>query len=105
MSAIRVPARGRGRWTTSTWQSYTRGLVIQPGRRIRASPGFRHLDGAEALERAVHEEHLHGELGLDVGVAEEGKHPAAGQLLDGALVVLGHHALEVLPHVDHTLRL
>src|SRR5438270_5604597 len=67
--------------------------------------GLGDLDGAEALERAVDEEDLHRDIGLDVGLAEEGEDLATGQLFDLLPVAPGHHALEVLTHGDHALGL
>jgi hypothetical protein len=47
--------------------------------------GLGDLDCAEALEWAVDEEDLHRDVRLDVGLAEERKDLAAGQLFDRCL--------------------
>ena len=65
----------------------------------------RYFDSTEAVEWAVDEEHFDRELWLDVGGAQEGEHLAVRQFLDRVLLVLGHHALEVLAHLDHARRL
>src|ERR1700733_763713 len=67
--------------------------------------GLDYLNGAKTIERAVDEEDLHGDVGLDVRLAEKGEYLAAGERFDGALVAGGHDALEVLPHGDHAVGL
>src|ERR1019366_286553 len=67
----------------------------------RTLRGLDYLDRAEALQRTVDKEDLHRDVGLDVGLAEEREHLAAGQMLDRLRVAGGHHALEVLAHRDH----
>src|SRR5206468_557540 len=69
--------------------------ALRPGR-VCPLFGLGDLDGAEAFERAVDEEDLHRDVGLDVGLAEEREDLAAGELFDRLSVSRGHHALEVL---------
>ncbi len=81
-----------------------RPLIDHAGRRYVVLGGH-DLDGAEAVQRRVHEEDLHRDVRLHVGLAQEGEHVAAGQPLDGLLVAIGHHALEVLAHGHHAVGL
>src|SRR3977135_853147 len=67
--------------------------------------GLYELQCTEAIERAVDEEDLHRDVGLDVGLAEEREDLAAGEVLDRLLVPLGHDALEVLTHGDPAIGL
>src|SRR5437763_6278738 len=73
--------------------------------RLVALLGLGDLDCAEAFEWAVDEEDLHCDVGLDVGLAEEGQDLAPGQLFDRLLVARFHNALEVLAHGDHAVGL
>src|SRR5437868_6365090 len=71
--------------------------------RLAALLGLGDLDCAEAFEWAVDEEDLHCDVGLDVGLAEERKDLAAGQLFDRLLIPRCHNALEVLAQGDHAI--
>src|SRR5437764_15448662 len=62
--------------------------------------GLGDLDGAESRKRPVDEEDLDGDVGLDLGLGEEGDDVAAGQLADGLPVAFRHDALEVLAHLN-----
>src|SRR2546427_1508458 len=98
-----------------TWNRFAPSVRIRPSSspldlprplaRLVALLGLGDLDGAEPFERAVDEEDLHRDVGLDVGLAEEREDLAAGQLFDLLLVPLGHDALEVLAHRDHPVGL
>src|SRR5579884_1402214 len=65
-----------------------------------SSFGFGDFDGAEAGDRAVDEEGLDRDVGLDVGLRQEGDYLAPGELLDRLLVAVRHYPLEVLAHGD-----
>lgn len=65
--------------------------------------GLDDLDRAEALEGSVHEEDLDREVGLDVGLGEEGDHLAVGQLLDRQLVAVADQDLEAVAQRDDSL--
>src|SRR2546428_3736823 len=67
--------------------------------------GVRDLDGAEPFQRAIDEENLHRDVGLDVRLAEEREDLAAGQRFDLLPVLRRHHALEVLTHRNNAIRL
>src|SRR5438128_7692830 len=95
----RKPRRKGCRWRKKSGRDSPR--VARPA----ALSGLYELQCAEAIEWAVDEEDLHRDVGLDVGLAEEREHLAAGELLDRLSVALGHHALEVLTHRDHALGL
>src|SRR5437660_3661316 len=73
--------------------------------RLAALLGVGDLDCAEAFEWAVDEEDLHRDVGIDMGLAEERKDLAAGQLFDRLPVPRCHHALEVLAQRDHAVGL
>ena len=69
-------------------------------------PLVRHdLEGSKAWQRPVHEEDLHRDVGLDMRLAEKGSHLPAGELFYRVPVAIRHDALEILTHVDHSLRL
>src|ERR1700733_3164653 len=63
------------------------------------------LERPEACQRSVHQEDLDCQVGLDVRLAEEREHLAAGELFDHVAVALLHHPLEVAAHVEHSLGL
>src|SRR2546427_2666187 len=98
-----------------TWNRFAPSVRIRPSSspldlprplaRLVALLGLGDLDGAEPFERAVDEEDLHRDVGLDVGLAEEREDLAAGQLFDRLPVPLGHDPLEVLTHGDHAVGL
>src|SRR5207248_7284081 len=80
-----------------------RGERVLP--RVVSLLGLVDLNGSEAFERAVDEEYLHRDVGLDVGLAEEREDLAAGEVFDCLLVAGGHDALEVLTHGDDAIGL
>ena len=67
--------------------------------------GFCYLNRSETLERPVHEENLHRDVGLYVGLTQERHNFASGELLNRLRVPFGHDALEVLAHSDDAARL
>src|SRR5437763_15815802 len=56
------------------------------------------LEGSEAFQWPVDEEHLQGDVGFDVGLAHERHHLAVSQLLDRLGIARGHHPLELVAH-------
>src|SRR5438874_12262224 len=95
----RKPRRKGCRWCKKSGRDSPR--VARPA----ALSGLDELQCAEAIEWAVDEEDLHRDVGLDVGLAEEGQDLAVGELLDHLFVALGHDALEVLTHGDDAVGL
>src|ERR1700722_20937794 len=67
--------------------------------------GFCYLDCSETLERPVHEENLHRNVWLHVGLAQERHNFASCELLNSLLVPFGHDTLEVLAHSDDAIGL
>src|ERR1019366_1814535 len=54
-----------------------------------------YLNGAEPGQRAIHEEHLDGDVRLHMRLGDKGDNIAPCELSDRVPVALGHHALAI----------